>query len=273
MTVLMHISDTHFGTERAPVQSALQQLTHEVQPDVLVLSGDITQRGTRAQFSAARSFIDSLNVTTVLAIPGNHDIPLFNIAARLFRPYARYSEAFGTILEPEFENDELLVLALNTTRRYRHIDGALSTAQIERVAARLEQSPRACWRIVVTHQPLAVPSATDANNLLHGHRQALQRWAAAGANVVMGGHIHLPYVMPLHGGMTAVSDGLWAIQAGTALSHRVRADAPNSVNVLRIESGAAAESPLKVERWNYQASAQRFTCVKVDLLQRRRLWT
>jgi 3',5'-cyclic AMP phosphodiesterase CpdA len=268
MTVLMQISDTHFGTERASVQNALQQLTHEAQPDVLVLSGDITQRGTRAQFSAARSFINSLNVTTVLAIPGNHDIPLFNIAARLFRPYARYSEAFGKILEPEFENDELLVLALNTTRRYRHIDGALSAEQIERVAARLEQSPRACWRIVVTHQPMAVPSATDANNLLHGHRQALQRWAAAGANLVMGGHIHLPYVMPLQGGLTGLSDGLWAIQAGTALSHRVRADAPNSVNVLRFEAATAAASQVEVERWNYDANTQRFACVKVDLLRR-----
>lgn len=261
MTVLLQISDPHFGTERAPVQRALHTLVRELQPDVLVLSGDITQRATRAQFAAARAFVDLLGVAEVLAIPGNHDIPLFNAVARLFWPYARYRQAFGAALEAEYENDELLLLTLNTTRWYRHIDGALSNAQIERVAARLERAPSSRWRIVVTHQPLAVSSGADAHNLLHGHAQALPRWATAGADLVMGGHIHLPYMVPLLEGRSTRASGFWAVQAGTALSDRVRSDAPNSVNLLRIEGGSGQARRLRVERWDYGADTNRFACV------------
>lgn len=83
MTLLLHVSDPHFGTERANVATALQALLREQRPDVLLLSGDITQRATRAQFAAARVFVEHLQVPAVVAIPGNHDIPLFKLAARL----------------------------------------------------------------------------------------------------------------------------------------------------------------------------------------------
>jgi 3',5'-cyclic AMP phosphodiesterase CpdA len=266
MTVLLQISDPHFGTERAHLQSALLNLTQEHQPDLLVLSGDITQRATRSQFTAARVFIDSLRIPRVLAIPGNHDIPLYNLAARIFWPYARYRAVFGHTLESEFENDDLLLITLNTTRWYRHIDGELSTHQIERVAARLERAPPSCWRVIVTHQPLAVTRQDDRHDLLHGHQQALTRWSAAGADVVMGGHIHLPYVLPLHARFPERPSGLWAVQAGTALSSRVREEAPNSVNLIRIEAGASQPRRLLVERWDYVDEMNRFECAAVHRL-------
>lgn len=266
MTVLLQISDPHFGTERPHVVTALQRLAHELRPDLLVLSGDITQRATRRQFGAARAFIDTLDVPHVLTIPGNHDIPLFDVATRIFQPYSRYSQAFGKMLEGEFENDELLLLTLNTTRWYRHVDGALSTAQIERVAQRFAQASPTRWCIVVTHQPLAVTRDQDANNVLHGQGQALQRWSAAGADVVMGGHIHLPYVLAMHQRIPALPGRLHVVQAGTALSSRVRAGVPNSVNVLRIQAPANAPQPLLVERWDYAESARRFECVGMHQL-------
>ncbi len=266
MTVLLQISDPHFGTERAPVAAALRHLVHQHQPDILLLSGDITQRATRAQFKAARAFVDNLNIPQVLAIPGNHDIPLFNPVERLIRPYARYSEAFGNTLESEYENDDVLLLTLNTTRWYRHIDGELSNEQIEHVAARLKQAPTARWRIVVTHQPLAVPNAEAAHDRLRNHEKALHSWAAAGADIVMGGHIHLPYVMAMHRHISMLPGRLWAVQAGTALSNRVRAGAPNSVNLLQITAGATGPRQLQVERWDYSEKAQCFERVKVDQL-------
>ena len=91
----------------------------------------------------------------------------------------------------------MLVLALNTTRRWRHVDGELSAAQIERVARRCERAPAAQWRIVVVHQPVAVTRPQDAHNLLHGRDAAVRRWSAAGVDLVLGGHIHLPFVLPL----------------------------------------------------------------------------
>ena len=274
MTVLLQVSDPHFGTERPEVAGALEQFAHGLRPGVLLLSGDITQRATVAQFAAARAFVDRLGVPTVLAIPGNHDIPLFNIAARLFSPYGHFSQAFGQALEPQFENDEVLVLALNTTRWYRHADGELSAAQIERVARRLEAARPGQSRIVVVHQPVAVTREQDRHNLLHGHQAAVRRWAAAGADIVVGGHIHLPFVLPLRERWPELPRPVWAVQAGTAVSRRVRADAGNSVNVFRTggslpaaEPGEAAARRCVVERWDHSAAAQRFERVSVHDLR------
>lgn len=269
MTVLLQISDPHFGAERAPVVAALEELVRVLRPDVLVLSGDITQRATTAQFAAARAFVDRLQLPAVVAIPGNHDIPLFNLAARMLWPYANYAGAFGRDLEPHFENDDVLVLALNTTRRWRHVDGEVSAAQIRRVARRVERAPLTQHRIVVVHQPVAVTRPQDEHNLLHGREAAIRCWSEAGVDVVLGGHIHLPFVLPLHETWAGLPRPIWAVQAGTAVSHRVRADAGNSVNVLRIDRGAEAPASagatpvrrMRVERWDHAQATQRFECV------------
>lgn len=266
MTVLLQVSDPHFGTEQAPVVAALEHLARVQAPDVLVLSGDITQRATAAQFSAARTFVDRLGIAAVLAIPGNHDIPLFNAAARLLAPYARYERSFGADLEPVFASDELLILALNTTRWYRHVDGEVSPAQIERVARRLERAGERQMRIVVVHQPVAVSRAADEKNLLHGRDEAVRRWAHAGADLILGGHIHLPFIVPLHERMPDLPRRIWAVQAGTATSTRVRAGAGNSVNLLRIGERSSANG-CSVERWNYGVAVQRFECARVDDLR------
>ncbi|WP_349744242.1 metallophosphoesterase family protein [Roseateles cavernae] len=256
-TLLLQISDTHFGTERAPVVAALERLAQALRPDVLLLSGDITQRATPAQFGAARAFVERLRVPHVLAIPGNHDISLFNPLARLLWPYRRYSQAFGAELEPQFENTEALVLALNTTRWWRHKHGELSEAQIERVARRLRAASPAQCRIVMVHQPLAVTQANDLNNRLRGHQAALRRWAEAGADLIVGGHIHLPFVLPLQPPQTGLARPLWAVQAGTAVSARLRPGAGNSVNVIRLPQRV-------VERWDFDEGALRFEQVRSD---------
>ena len=224
MTLLLHVSDPHFGTERQPVVEALVRMAHTLRPDIVLLSGDITQRATTAQFSAARCFVQRLQAPKCLAIPGNHDIPLWHLPLRVLRPYARYSAAFGNDLEPHTETDDVVLLCVNTTRWWRHQDGALSALQIERVAQRLQQARPGQRRVVVVHQPLVVTRPEDYKNRLHGHAQALQRWGAAGVDLIIGGHIHLPFVLPLQ-------SGGWAVQAGTAVSARVRGTAGNSVNL------------------------------------------
>ncbi len=215
MTLLLQVSDPHFCTERAAVVQALERLAHALRPDVLLLSGDITQRARRWQFSRARAFVERLRVPAVVAISGNHDIPLFNLAARLFWPYANHRRAFGRDLEPEFGDDDVLVLAVNTTRWYRHVDGEVSAAQIERVAQRLVQARPALWRIVVLHQPVAVTCATDQHNVLHGHEGAVRRWAAAGADLVVGG----PHSSALRTALARALDGPATGPLGSAGRH------------------------------------------------------
>lgn len=260
--ILLQISDTHFGTERPEVVEALVRLVHEQRPQVLLLSGDITQRGTPGQFAAARAFIDRLAVPTVLALPGNHDIPLYNLVLRLLAPYARHRRAFGDELEPQLDWPGLLLLTVNTTRWYRHVDGEVSPAQRERVAQRLARAHPAQVRIVMTHQPLAVTRPEDERNRLHGHADATRRWAEAGADLVLGGHIHLPFVRALHEHLPGLERPMWAVQAGTAVSRRVRHEAGNSVNLLRLGAAAGVgEAGLRrctVERWDHDSASGGF---------------
>ena len=253
MTVLLHISDTHFGTEEPPVVAALQALVREQRPDAVILSGDITQRARSAQFAAARAFCDSLGVRHLLTLPGNHDIPLYNVAARLFAPYAGYKAAFGDNLEPELEFDDVLVVGVNTTRPERHKDGVVSVRQVNRVVHRLRDARREQLRVVVTHQPACVMRPEDEKDRLHGGEVAVQAWARAGADLVLGGHIHLPYVSDTcPRAQPAAPRPMFCVQAGTALSHRVRHGSPNSVNIIRWTPPAAdAPRTCQVERWDF----------------------
>lgn len=259
MSVLLHFSDTHFGTEEGPVTAALRELAHAQQPDVAVLSGDITQRARRAQFAAARAFCDSLRVAHLLALPGNHDIPLYNLLARIARPYAGYKAAFGPELEPVLDMDDLLVIGVNTTRPERHKDGEVSGGQIARVQGLLRAARPRQLRVVVTHQPACVMRPQDEKDRLHGGERAVQAWSAAGADVVLGGHIHLPYVSDVCALAQGVQRPMYCIQAGTAVSHRVRHGSPNSVNLVRWVAPAAGEERVcTVERWDFDLADGRF---------------
>jgi 3',5'-cyclic AMP phosphodiesterase CpdA len=260
MSMVLQVSDTHFGTEQPDVVEALLRLVCAQRPNVVVLSGDITQRARWSQFQAARAFIERLAVPHTLVLPGNHDIPLFNIGARLLAPYANYHRAFGQELEPELASADLLVVGVNTTRPSRHKDGEVSARQIARVSGRLRQAQAAQLRMVVTHHPVHVTRAEDETNVLHGHREAVYAWAGAGVDLILGGHIHLPYVRPLRERFSDLPRPVWAVQAGTAVSSRVRDSIPNSVNLIRY---TRLEHPRRcvVERWDHEAPTQRFLLV------------
>lgn len=263
MTLLLQVSDPHFGTEQAAVVAALERLVAAERPDVLLLSGDLTQRATAAQFTAARAFVDRLQVPAMVAVPGNHDIPLLDLRRRLFNPYGRWRAAFGDDLEPSFDSPSVLVIGVNSTRRWRHVHGEVSDHQVERVAQRLTAASPRQWKLVMLHQPVAVPWPDEDRNLVRGHMNAVKYWRAAGADMVLAGHNHLPWAAPL----VTTGDArrvVWAVNAGTAVSQRVRPEAPNSVNLIRITDladGVAAFRQASIERWDHQAEGDAFTCV------------
>lgn len=273
MSVVLHLSDTHFGTERPQVVDAVLAMAVQERPDLVVLSGDITQRGRAAQFRTAKHFVDRLGAP-VLAIPGNHDIALFDLWARLTRPYAGYTKVFGADLEPVAATPELLIVGVNTTRARRHKHGEVSGAQIARVASLLAEAKPEQLRVVVVHQPLAVPEVGEASNLLRGHANAGRAWAQAGADLVLGGHIHLPFTLSLHG----LARRMWVVQAGTAVSTRIRPGVPNSVNLLRWGDtavkpySATTSSPSQgkcclIERWDFSDHEQAFVRTDVTAVQ------
>jgi 3',5'-cyclic AMP phosphodiesterase CpdA len=258
MSVLLHISDPHFGTEQPKVAEALVALARQQRPNLVVLSGDITQRARAVQFQAARAFMERLGAPFV-AIPGNHDIPLFDVWTRLRCPYARHTAAFGHALEPIYSSSDLFVAGVNTTRPWRHKHGEVSAQQIDRVVQLLTETTPEQLRVVVVHQPVAVTHAEDASNRLRGHAAALKRWAEAGADLVLGGHIHLPYVLALAG----LARPLWAVQAGTAVSSRLRSGIPNSVNLLRWGTDSTL-GRCRIEQWDFSSAAHAFVRVSVS---------
>ncbi|MET0508624.1 MAG: metallophosphoesterase [Burkholderiaceae bacterium] len=262
MASLLQISDTHFGTEVPEVVAALRRLNAEIEPDLLVISGDITQRATRAQFKLARAFVDSLAPQAVLALPGNHDVPLINLALRMVDPFRRFRAAFGHVLEPVHDSESMLVIGVNTVRPRWHKDGAVSPLQIARVADRLAAARVEQLRIVVTHQPIEVIRPQDRPNRLVRAEAAAKAWVAAGADLVLGGHIHLPYFVSLRDRFPGLDRNAWLAQAGTALSSRIRGGIPNSVNVVRTgtvtTTGTARRSSMTIERWDFDALHKAF---------------
>ena len=140
----------------------------------------------------------------MLSLPGNHDIALFNLYQRLFKPYARYLSAFGPDVEAVLETPSFCVIGVKTTRRWRHKNGAVSSAQIQRVTARLHQAGPQQLCVVVVHHPVHVLRVEDQHDRLRGWEPAVRAWANAGADIVMGGHIHLPYVCELSGSIAGL---------------------------------------------------------------------
>ena len=268
MTVVLHVSDTHFGTEVPDVVADLEALAHDLRPDLLVVSGDVTQRARRAQFAAARAFVDRLDVADVVVVPGNHDVPLFNVAARAFWPYRGYRRVFSAEHASRVDRPNLRLVALDTTRRWRHVDGELSGAQVEAVAAQLGAASPSQLRVVVVHQPLAVDREGERHNLLHGREAALARWAEAGVDLVVGGHVHLPYVLPAGAGPSGAP---WVAHAGTAVSCRTRSGITNSVMVWRVGADAAHEDAarpdrsVRIERHDHASGG--FACVAATTLR------
>lgn len=265
MSVILHLSDTHFGTEQPEVTAALLQLAQEIRPDIAILSGDVTQRARREQFADARRFLDSLTASAKLVIPGNHDIPLFNLFARVFNPYGNYRRVFGRELEPQFANHDVLLIGVNATRPWRHADGEVSARQIERVCQQLQSASPDQLCIVAVHQPVYVERESDRANLLHGHQQAIKAWAAAGADLIFSGHIHLAYMRNLATQIDHLTRKVWTISAGTAVSSRIREGKPNSVNLIRYDS--AQQHLCQAERLDFDAASSRFIVAETNLLE------
>jgi len=267
MSIVLHMSDTHFGTEKPAVVAALRALAGERHPDVLVFSGDITQRARSAQFAAARQLCDDMGITRMLALPGNHDIPLLDLPSRLMRPYGNYLNAFGPRLEPVLNTDDFLVIGVNTTRAARHKNGEVSTEQVERVARELQGARPRQLRIVVTHQPAAVIRPEDEPDRLIGAEAALQAWSRAGADLVLGGHIHLPYVLDLAARPTPTPRPMWCVQAGTAVSSRVRHGTRNSVNLIHwLPMPLGQPRKCQIERCDYNAAEGWFATAEITTL-------
>lgn len=262
MTALLHLSDLHFGTETRAACDALSRLTAQLQPDALVVSGDLTQRATERQYDHAARWIASLPAKHRLVLPGNHDLPLHAPLERLMTPYRRFSARFGDVLEPALHFDGVQVIGVDTTRKWRQQRGSVQARQVDAVASRLRDAPPGTWRIVVTHHPLSLAPGAERHGLARHRGDALAAWRAAGVDLLLSGHAHRPAVV-------ALGDGLWSVHAGTAVSRRTKPGVPNSVNVLTQEPGEAGPAR-RITRYELEPSGVAFVeAGTVDVTPRR----
>ncbi|MEA3144480.1 MAG: hypothetical protein QOG31_1804 [Thermoplasmata archaeon] len=239
MSRVAHLSDLHFGRHDPAAVTALLEDLDRKRPDLVAVSGDLTQRARRAQFAAARAFLDALP-SPWLAVPGNHDIPLHNVGRRLWSPLGRYKAAITHELAPRHDDGHLAALGLNTAWHLAWKGGRVTPLQLALVRSWAKETPGR-FRVVVAHHPFSRPDA-GGHSLVRGWERALVAMEEAGIDAVLTGHHHLAG----HSESRAVAAGgprrVVLVRAGTATSIRVRGE-PNSYNLVHAEPGV-----LRVER-------------------------
>jgi len=233
---IIHLSDLHFGTQRPLVLQKLQAALSAIQPDLVVVSGDLTQRALEDEFMQARAFLDALNVP-FLAVPGNHDIPTYNLFSRFFTPYKQYKNHIDGDLCPVYQTNEALIVGLNSTRpavpHWNWANGAVSAAQCERLKQVFADHPPAYWNICVLHHPLCFDVAqTPLNVKVFGRTRALQALAHVRADIVLTGHTHHAGITLQQSGVSP-GDKIIHVGASTALSSRVRTQS-NGFNLIEL---------------------------------------
>ncbi len=232
MRRIAHISDLHFGTERPDLAAALRSELEDFAPHLVVVSGDLTQRARTAQFRAAAEYLKTLPAP-LLVVPGNHDIPLYDVARRFLAPLARYRAWIAQDTDPVFEDEEIFVAALNTARSLTWKSGRISREQIERLRERLWRT-RATMKIVVTHHPFIPPPLIDSTaakiDLVGRAERALDVLDEGEVDLLLAGHLHHAYSGDTRTQYPAARRAIVSAQAGTAISQRVRHGQPNGYN-------------------------------------------
>ncbi|HLL90501.1 MAG TPA: metallophosphoesterase [Tepidisphaeraceae bacterium] len=255
MRTIAHISDVHFGKVDPPVVEGIVAELSATPPDLLVISGDFTQRARASQYRDAAAFRARLP-RPQLVVPGNHDMPLFDLVSRAFRPLANYAKFISRDLRPVYEDDELLVLGINTARQFTFTrdgfwkDGRVSAEQLVDVKLRAcAASARDKVKVVVTHHPFIPPPGERVHGIVHGSAAALAQFESCGIDLLLAGHLHMGYSGDVRTHHEAVKRSILSIQAGTATSTR-RRNEPNAYNRITIDPAAGPSVEIQIRAWD-----------------------
>jgi len=250
MRTVAHLSDPHFGRiERATVQALIATIT-EARPDIVVISGDLTQRAKEHEFQEARQFLDALPSPQIV-VPGNHDVPLYNVLARALKPLRNYQRYISKELEPFYCDDEIAIVGVNTARSLTFKNGRISHQQVARSCARLEKCGENRTRIIVSHHPFDLPETHEVHGLVGRAHMAMAGFARCHIDLILSGHLHISstnesaarYKIPGHSALV--------IHAGTATSTRGRGEL-NSFNIIQVDRSSVA---IQCLTWNRERNS------------------
>lgn len=262
MRRIVHISDIHFGrVDYAVVESVVQTL-NELQPHLVVVSGDLTQRAKSRQFIEAKRFLERLPQPQIV-VPGNHDVPLYNVFDRFVNPLEKFKKYITSDLTPTYFDDEIAVVGVNTSRSLTVKGGRINEEQMSFISKSLCDVDEDKLKVVVTHHPFDLPENFDERDIVGRAGKAMPLMSDCGADVFLSGHLHASHILSttrryrMESGRSAL-----VIQAGTATSDRVRNEA-QSFNVLEFEHPS-----LTVIRMELVANAKVFEPGEVRIFQR-----
>jgi 3',5'-cyclic AMP phosphodiesterase CpdA len=251
MRRIVHLSDLHFGRVDPALLGPLRERVIALSPHLVVVSGDLTQRAKSWQFREAKAFLDTLPQPQ-LVVPGNHDVPLYNVFQRFFTPLRRYRRYMTRDLEPAYLDEEIAVVGINTARSLTFKDGRINDVQVEKVRQRLCHLHDRIAKIIVTHHPFDVPEGVDTGHMVDRADMAMRAFIACGADVLLSGHLHKSHTSHSAERYKIPGHSALIVQAGTATSTRGRGEA-NSFNALQLDG-----DDIVIERYTWQPEPLQF---------------
>src|SRR6185437_4607692 len=251
MRTIAHISDLHFGTVDPAIAEALVQDVAARKPSLVVVSGDFTQRARSEQYRQAAKFLKRLPQPQ-LVVPGNHDVPLWDVLRRVFRPMEKYRRFISDDLMPIFRDDQMLVVGVNTARSFTQKSGWISGRQLQEIHELTCGAAAGLMKVVVTHHPF-IPSPRDPEgDIVLDAAEALDRLEQCGIDLLLAGHLHLAYHDDIRSHHKSLKRSVLSVQAGTATSTRLRGE-PNAYNWITLIPNQVS---VEVRIWNKKAFEQ-----------------
>jgi 3',5'-cyclic AMP phosphodiesterase CpdA len=254
MRTLAHLSDLHFGRIDPSILSPLRQAVHAIAPDVVIVSGDLTQRARAEEFEQARDFLKTLPSPQIV-VPGNHDVPLHNLYARFRLPLREYRQFITDDLEPFYADNEIAVLGINTARSLVWKNGRVNLRQIARIEDHFCEVKTV--KVLVTHHPFDLPERYGRRDLVGRAHEAMIKIARCGIDLLLAGHFHLSHSGPTATRYQIPGHSAIFVQAGT-ISKRGRGES-NSFNAIRVE-----RDRITVQRHSLNGSGERFHVVEEE---------